>query len=382
MGITSYEMETAQGKRQIHYLVVAEGINKYTGKRVQKKRRGITSKVKAETVYKELWCECREGKPDGPPVKTWGELKAKYFEDLEKNVRSPENINGISPQVIVTKKGRFFHLEHWDEKHLELMTGTFVKNELDALEKRGTISRSLAVDVQKATSAIFTYAVQSKVLDANPLFGMKRKRPKKRRIALGHEEANRLLYEAKARKHPYYIVWLLSLAGGMRRSELAGLKWTDINFEAGLAFLCRQVQPKEGLVEKLKDNEDRVMAIPKYVIPELKEYRLRSTSEYVIDLDCYQWKHGHQAKVIRDFCREIGIKEVTHHSLRSSFISLALQDGVATAHVKDNVGHSKLSTTDGYYNETGIHLSGVMDRLQIKVPTGKAAEVIALKGAK
>lgn len=382
MGITPYELETAQGKRQIFYLVVAEGINKYTNKRVQKKRRGISSKVKAETIYRQLWNECREEKPDGPPIKTWGELKAKYFEDLEKSVRSPENPSGISPQVIVTKKGRFFHLAHWDEKHLELMTGIFVKNELDVLEERGIVSRSLSVDILKATSAIFTYAVQSKILEANPLFGMKRKRPKKRRNALGHEEANKLLYEAKARKHPYYLVWLLSLTGGMRRSELAGLKWTDINFETGLLSLCRQIQPKEGLIPTLKDKEDRVMALPKQVIPELKEHRLQSKSEYVIALECNQWKNGHQAAVIKDFCREIGIKEVTHHSLRSSFISLALQDGIATAHVKDNVGHSKLSTTDGYYNEAGIHLRGVMDSLRIKIPTGKAAEVITLKGAK
>ena len=109
---------------------------------------------------------------------------------------------------------------------------------------------------------------------------------------------------------------------------------------------------------------------------------MRNKSEYVIDLECNQWKNGQQAEVLKDFCREIGIKEVTHHSLRSSFISLALQDGISTAHVKDNVGHSKLSTTDGYYNEAGIHLKGTMDRLRIKVPTGKAAQVVALKRAK
>lgn len=382
MGIIAYERKATRGKRHTLYMVVAEAINKYTGKRVQKKRRGVTSKMKAETVFRELWNECREGKPDGLPVKNWGELKAKYFEDLERNVRSLENPNGTSPQVIVSKKARFAHLKGWDEVHLELMTGTFIKNELDVLESSGTVSRSLTVDIHKAVSAIFTFAVQSKVVAANPLFGMKRKRPKKRRQALCHEEANTLLHEAKARKHPYYLVWLLSLTGGMRRSELAGLKWSDINFETGLASLCRQIQPKEGLVPTLKDKEDRVMSLPKSVIPELKEHRLRSKSDYVIDLDCNQWKHGHQAQVLKAFCREIGLKEVTHHSLRSSFISLALQDGIATAHVKDNVGHSKLSTTDGYYNEAGIHLQGVMDRLQIKVPTGKAADVIALQKAK
>lgn len=382
MGVIAYESKTAQGKRQTLYMVVAEAVNKYTGKRVQKKRRGITSKMKAETIFRELWSECREGKPDGPPVKTWGELKVKYFADLERNMRSPENPNGMSPQVIVSKKSRLTHVKNWDEVHLELMTGTFIKNELDVLENSGAVSRSLSVDIQKTASAVLTYAVQSKVMDANPLFGMKRKRPKKRRQALSHEEVNKLLYEAKVRQHPYYLVWLLSVTGGMRRSELAGMKWTDVNFETGLVSLCRQIQPKEGLVPMLKDKEDRVVSLPQAVLPELKEHRLLSKSEYVIDLECKQWKHGHQAQELKAFCREIGIKEVTHHSLRSSFISLALQDGIATAHVKDNVGHAKLSTTDGYYNEAGIHLQGVMDRLRIKVPTGKAAGVIAPQQAK
>lgn len=382
MGIFSYEKISRQGKRQTLYMVTAEGINKYTGKRVQKTRRGVTSRVKAETVFRELWSRCRDEKPEGPPIKTWGELKEKYFLDLESNIRTPENPNGISLHSITTRKGRFTHVKHWDEMHLDLMTGTFIKKELDSLESSGIASRSLTVDIQKTTSAIFTYAIQSKVLSANPLFGMKRKRPKKKRVALEHEEANKLLLEAKVRKHPYYIVWLLSLTLGTRRSELAGLKWADINFDAGLLSLCRQIQPKEGLVTMLKDREDRVVALPKQVIPELKAHRLQSRSEYVIDLSCSQWRNGHQAEVLKDFCREIGIKEVTHHSLRSSFISLALQDGVATAHVKDNVGHAKLSTTDGYYNEAGIHLKGVMDRLQIQVPTGEAAKVILLKDAK
>ncbi len=150
----------------------------------------------------------------------------------------------------------------------------------------------------------------------------RRKQPKKLKAALNHPEADKLLLEAKRRSHPYFKIWLLSLFFGCRRSELAGLKWTDIDFENGLVKFTRQNIPGEGLVEKLKD-EDRVVSIPSSLTPLLKELRFQATSEWVIDIDCHYWKSGHQARVLRSFCKEIGIKEITHHQLRASHITLA-----------------------------------------------------------
>lgn len=382
MSITPYTKEVSPGVTKKFFLVQAEGINKYTGKRVQKKQRGITSKVVAERIYKELWNLCREERPDGPPVKTWGELKTRYFEHLEKNVRSSEKPNGMSARVIATKKSRFTHVQSWETQHIELMTGTFVKEELDKLEAANIAGRPLTVEIQKATSAVLTFAVQSGWLVGNPLFKMKRKKPKKRKTALTHVEVDKLLLEARKRQHPYFLVWLLSVALGLRRSELAGLKWSDINYENGLIYLARQLQPIEGIVEMLKDTEDRVVSIPSFIIPVLKEYQLQSTSEFVIDLDCPLWQRGHQAQVLKAFCLEIGIKVVTHRQLRTTHISLAIQDGIELGAVKDNVGHAKLSTTDVYYAETGLALSGKMDRLRIKVPTGEDGEVLPLHAAK
>lgn len=381
MGIKRYEVEEAPGITKVFYQVVAEGINKYTGKRIQKKCMGITSQVKAERIHREIWSQCREERPDGPLVKTWGELKDKYFGYVERNIRTKENINGFSPRVVNSKRSRFIYLKHWDSRHLDLMNAMFVKEELDRLEKQGIASRALTVEIQKAVSAIFSYAVDSGILTVHPLSNLKRKGVKKKKMALTHVEANTLLREARARNHPYFFVWLLTLILGLRRSELAGLKWADIDFENGLVSLCRQLHPKEGLVEKLKDNEDRIVAIPTYAIPILKEYRLRAMSEFVIELDCGRWKAGHQAEVVKAFCREIGIKEITHHQLRTTHITLAINDGVPVGIVKDNVGHSKLSTTDGYYASSGVHLRGQTDRLRIEIPIGLEGEVSQLKAA-
>ena len=379
MGVTSYKVEVSPGVKKKFYLVVAEGINKYTGKRVQKKSRGITSKAKAERRYRELWNQCREERPDGLEISRWGQLRICYQEFIEANIRSAENPNGYSPHTVGTKKSRFLYLKHWDELHIELFDAHFVTSELDKLESSGVVSRRLTSDIQKEVKCLFAFAFDKGIIKANSISNLKkRKVPRKRKEALTHDEANKLLGEASARNHPYFFIWLLSLSLGLRRSELAGLKWLDIDFEHRLAHLRRQRLPKEGVIEKLKSGVDRTVAIPASVLPILKEYRLRSKSEYVIDVSCRKWESGNQSEVLRAFCREIGIKEVTHHQLRATHITLALIDGVPLGIIKENVGHSKLSTTDVYFRSSGILMSGKTDGLKLKVPRGKNGKVLKI----
>jgi integrase len=202
---------------------------------------------------------------------------------------------------------------------------------------------------------------------------------KRRKEALNHAEADLLLSKAKQQNHPYYFIWLLTLALGLRRSELAGLQWQDVDFEHALIYLRRQKIPREGVVPFLKDKEDRVVSIPDYILPELKKMKLASTTEFVIEVKCNAWDRGHQSEILKAFCRHIGIKEVTHHQLRATHITLALVDGVSLGIVKENVGHARLSTTDQYFRSSGIDMKGQMDGLKLHVPKEGVAEVFQLK---
>ncbi len=379
MGISTYKKEVSPGNFKTFYLVVAEAINKYTGKRIQKKRRSITSEVKAERAYRELWSLCREERPDGLRIINWGELKDQYITFIESKVRSNENPSGFSPHVIATKKSRLKHTSGWRETHLELITPAFVRDQFDKLELQG-VSRVMTSDIQKEVKCIMSFAVDLGVLPTNCLTNMKaRKVPKRRKEALTHDEVDRLLLEAKRRNHPYYLVWLMTLITGLRRSELAGLRWTDIDFDHGLIQVRRQILPREGLVNTTKDKEERVVAIPSQTIPTLKQFRLAGRSEYVVALNCHRWTSGQQAVVLREFCREIGIKEVTHHQLRATYITLAIIDGVPLGIVKENVGHAKLSTTDEYFRSSGIQLRGQTDGLKIRLPQETQGIVLPLK---
>lgn len=378
MGIIPYKKNSSDDKKVL-YMVVAEAVNRFSGQRVQKKRRGISSLPKAERIYRELWLECRDSKPIGLQFSYWEQLIESYFTCLSEKIRSDKNPNGFSPHVVKSKKSRLNHTKRWFGTHLELITPQFVMNGLDGMESNG-VSRSMTNHILKEIKCVFTYALHLGVINSNLFAGLKmRKMPRKRKEALTHEEVNVLLTEAKRRGHEYYIIWILTVTLGLRRSELAGLKWIDIDFTQRLIYLRRQKIPREGVVEFLKDREERVVAIPQNILPVLKELKLRTQSDFVINVKCHKWNEGHQAQVLRQFCKEIGIKEITHHQLRATHITLALIDGVPLGIVKENVGHSKLSTTDEYFRSAGINMRGQTDGLRIQVPAEESATVLPMK---
>lgn len=382
MAIKEYKKQVAPGNFVKRYKVTVEAINDYTGRRVQKQESDISSKPKAQKRERELWLICKNGHPVLPEVRSWGALRDYYLNSCKENLRSETNPGGIGQKTFWNKKSSLHKLgnilcekyreeglKEWNDLKIELITPQFLNDELNALISSEKVSNWTAAKVQKEVKAAFGYALQVGFVKVNPLDGMKkRKVPKKRKVALNHEEANILLLEAKRRDHPYYLVWLLSMFLGCRRSELAGLKWTDIDFESRLVFIERQLIPGEGLVPYPKDKEPRPTPLHIGLVPVLKEYKLKAKSEFVIELQDSDWKWGNQAKVIRDFCEEIGIKKITHHQLRNTFIMLSLADDVALAYVKESVGHSKLSTTDEYYTASGLHLRGKTDKLSIKIP--------------
>ena len=176
-------------------------------------------------------------------------------------------------------------------------------------------------------------------------------------------------------------VWLLALVFGLRRSEIDGLHWSDFDFESGLLTVERQFIPGEGYVFNPKDKEERVVPIPDFAQSHLQRMRLKSKDKKVIALDDRRWTGGHQAKATRDFCCEIGIKEVTFHQLRATYITLALVDNIPLGIVKEAVGHSNLTTLNRYFRSSGVDMRGQMDGLKLQIPSEEDGKVVDLKVA-
>lgn len=382
MGHSEYKVEISPGIFKSFYEVRAEAINKFSLTRIQRKRRGV-NKLAIQKTYIDLLYECRNCNPVLPNVKFWKDLVIYYDSELTKNKRSADYPEGISPTTILNKNASFKHVEaSWGNMALASFTALIVKSKIDSLVKDGVISPSMAYDLQKNVKAIFSFAHEAGALASNPLAPLKnRKRIKRKKKALTHPEVEKLLAEANLQDHPFFPIWLFAVTLGLRRSELAGLKWTDIDFDNRLVHLSRQKIPKEGIVNRLKDKEDRIVAIPLLVMPHLKMFKLRARTEFVIEIDNNSWEKGHQAAVLREFCRKIGISEIRHHQLRTTYVSLSLADGVTLGNLMENVGHANIATTNEYLASSGANIKGSTDILKIKVPPIHEAQVLPLERA-
>lgn len=64
---------------------------------------------------------------------------------------------------------------------------------------------------------------------------------------LTHDEMQRFLIQAK--HDGYYEIFMLDLATGLRRGELMGLQWSDLNFSTGELRIQRQVGRIKGKLQ-------------------------------------------------------------------------------------------------------------------------------------
>ena len=100
--------------------------------------------------------------------------------------------------------------------------------------------------------------------------------PRNERPVLTPQEARALLAEARGDR--YEAVFILALGMGLRRGEVLGLRWEDIDLLSGRLHIRRALQRVQGslqLVETKSHRSSRALPIPKNVVPVLDRQRAR-----------------------------------------------------------------------------------------------------------
>ncbi len=125
-------------------------------------------------------------------------------------------------------------------------------------------SNNTLLRMKAVLSSIFQYGIDKKYLDKNPTIQVCIKtEPNQIERFLSDDERIRLLnacHESSWDK--MYLLILLAITTGMRKSELIYLRWTDIDFEKGLARLT-----------DTKNGSPSINPIPSFVLDELKKIR-------------------------------------------------------------------------------------------------------------
>ena len=193
------------------------------------------------------------------------------------------------------------------------------------------------------------------------------------------EEVQKLLYEAKLRGHPWYLIWAFALMTGMRSGELMALRWTDIEQGIMSIRVSKSFSSMKKIEKSTKAGYWRTVPISQELLEIINELKaLRSSEEYVLPR-IPAWRNGYAGAILRQFLVEIGIdKEVVFHTLRACFATHLLASGAEAAKVMAIGGWKDFKTFQIYIRLAGVEIAGTTDRLSV-LPRIDHQNVICLK---
>ncbi len=189
------------------------------------------------------------------------------------------------------------------------------------------------------------------------------KRPKKEKkipSVLTKDEVRKLIDSVISKKSRLMISFMY--ACGFRVSEVANMKIKDLNFEE-----------KIGNVRQGKGKKDRMFNIPEFLIEDLlsqTEKQKETNQEYLFTGPNGRLTERNLQKIIKKAAAKAGIKKDVHcHTLRHSFATHLLENGVDIRKIQELLGHSDLSTTQVYTHISSEELKKIkspLDQVMMK----------------
>lgn len=177
---------------------------------------------------------------------------------------------------------------------------------------------------------------------------------KKLPIVLSRAEIKKIINSIGNRKHKLLIS--ISYGSGLRVSEAINLKIKDINLEELTIHL-----------KNAKGNRDRLTIFSEKLKAELREFIvLRDMNDYVFASERGGKLTERTAqKIFENALKKAEItKDATFHSLRHSFATHLLENGVDVRFVQELLGHQNIRTTQLYTKVTNPSIKKIKSPLE------------------
>lgn len=204
----------------------------------------------------------------------------------------------------------------------------------------------------RVLNAALNLAVRWRLLEHNPLRAVTAPKPRlEAPDVLSVKEANAYL-DAFA-GHTLEPLIVLALGAGLRRSELAGLRWSDMDLDAATVTVSRGLHDRgsEVIVEEPKSaTSHRIVALPAWAVAVLRPHR--GIGPLVVEggLPMRPWRIS---ALYERHVASCGLRRVPLRNLRHSHACLLLEAGVDLYTVSRRLGHSTVAVTEAHYVRPG-----------------------------
>ncbi|MFJ4436143.1 tyrosine-type recombinase/integrase [Streptomyces sp. NPDC088923] len=226
--------------------------------------------------------------------------------------------------------------------------------------------------VHSVLKSALEHAVREEEIPRNVAHNVRTGTPRPRHFEpLTADEARQFLTAASG--HRLQALFELALRTGLRKSELLGLRWEDLDLAGGSASIRRTLQRTNSggltpLPTKTKSSERRI-ALPTPCLRSLEQHRDRQRKER--EAAGTDWKDSgyvftrpdgapiEGSTLTRHFTtllRQARLRRIRFHDLRHSAAILLLEQGVELIVIKELLGHAHIGVTATVYAHVRLRL--------------------------
>jgi integrase/recombinase XerD len=237
----------------------------------------------------------------------------------------------------------FENFERFSKKDISKCDVDEVKNYLAYLNEKGRSNVSLNVVI---SALKFGFGVYGKGVDI--------KRPKKENrlpSVLSKEEVEKIINVLENSKHKLILRTIYGL--GLRVSEVINLKPEHIEFDREMV-----------LIKNSKGAKDRYVMLPNSLSGNLKSYISLSPGKFLFSGRNGKINIKTVQKIFENALKKSRIgKRASCHTLRHSFATHLLENGVDVRIIQKLLGHNKLETTQIYTHVSNFQLKNIKSPL-------------------
>ncbi len=338
--------------------------------------------------------------PDGRPVRRafYGRTKAEALAKREKAISdyhagllvlgtdNPgvgeylERWLATSAKASVNKK-TFENYEWLAKRHLIPALGATKLRSLSPLQVQGLYQKKLDGGLSRRTVQLM-HAVLRKALKQAVRLGLVARNvaeavdapnPERREMSPLTLEQVKAFLEA-VRSDRFEALYVLAATTGMRRGEITGLRWQDVDLERGVARVSQQiVRTRGGLtVTRPKGGRGRGVKLANVAVEALKGHRERQEAERLMMGNL--WRETGLVftttvgtpldadnlvkRSFKPLLGRAGLPEIRFHDLRHTCATLYLAEGVNPKIVQEILGHANISVTMDTYSHVLPDMQG------------------------
>ncbi len=225
---------------------------------------------------------------------------------------------------------------------------------VDRVAVQDTVDRLVAQGLAPSTvrnsvlplRAIFRRAVARSEVVKNPTLGLSLPAVRGRRERVARPQEARALIAALSAGDR--ALWATALYAGLRRGELQGLRWSDLDLKAGVIRVERSFDQKAGPIEPKSRSGRRRVPLAKPLRAELSAHRLRQCERgegLVLGNGERAFTPGAATRRAREAWARQGLEPIGLHECRHTYAAHMIAAGVNAKALCAYMGHSSITVT-------------------------------------